>query len=389
MAVVHPEAIVIGAGPAGLSAAAMLGQAGVGTLVVERDSVASSWRRRYDRLHLHTWRPLSGLPGYRFSSSRGPWVARDGVVDYCEGYARHHGIDVRTGLEVRTVERGDGGWRVVCADEVFEAPFVVVATGYEHTPLLPPWPGLDSYEGDLIHGSEYRNAASYAGRDVLVVGTGNTGAEVVVDLAEGGAGELMLSVRTPPHVFHRAANGIPSQVGSMLLHRLPPAVGDRLANAMQRATVGDLTRYGLPRPERGMLSDFRARDTVPILDVGLIRLLKEGRVKVVPAVEGFDGPRVLLRGGRSVKPDAVIAATGYRRGLEPLVGHLGVLDESGGPRYSGGEENPAAPGLHFIGYHNPLSGRLWSIRSESGRIAEAVKAGRADRPASRREAVPA
>jgi putative flavoprotein involved in K+ transport len=72
----------------------------------------------------------------------------------------------------------------------------------------------------------------------------------------------------------------------------------------------------------------------------------------------------------------VIAATGYRKGLEPLVGHLGVLDQHGAPRQSGGEEDPSAPGLHFIGYLNPLSGRLWSIRSESRKIADAVAGGR-------------
>jgi cation diffusion facilitator CzcD-associated flavoprotein CzcO len=380
---VEPEAqaIVIGAGAAGLSAAAMLAERGLRPLVLERDSIASSWRRRYDRLHLHTYRLFSGLPGYRLSSSRGPWVARDGVVDYLEGYARHHGVEVRTGVEVGRVEHAPGGWRVKTADETLEARFVVVATGYEHTPLLPDWPGLDSFEGHIVHGSEYRNPEPYAGRDVLVVGTGNTGAEVVVDLDEGGAGELMLSVRTPPQIFLRDANGIPSQVGSMMLHRLPPVLGDPLSRLMQRATVGDLTPYGMPRPERGVLSDFRDRDQVPILDVGLIRLLKQGRVKVVPAVESFDGPRVWLRGGESVEPDAVIAATGYRKGLEPLVGHLGVLDESGSPRHSGGEEDPSAPGLHFIGYINPLSGRLWSIRSESRRIADAV--------ASSREGIPA
>jgi putative flavoprotein involved in K+ transport len=366
------DAIVIGAGPAGLSAAAMLGDRGLSPLVLERDSIASSWRRRYDRLHLHTWRLFSGLPGYRPAAARGPWISRDGVVEYLEGYARHHGVEVRTGVEVQRVEGADGGWRVEAAAESFDAPVVVVATGYEHTPWLPPWPGLESFEGDLIHGSEYRNPEPYAGRDVLVVGTGNTGAEVVVDLDEGGAGELMLSVRTPPQIFLRDRNGFPSQIGSMLLHRLPPVVGDPLSRLMQRATVGDLTPYGMPRPERGVLSDFRDRDRVPILDVGLIRLLKTGRVKVVPAVEGFDGRRVLLRGGQSVEPDAVIAATGYRLGLEPLVGHLGVLDGQGRPRHPGGEEDPAAPGLYFIGYLNPLSGRLWSIRSEARRIADAV-----------------
>ena len=104
-------------------------------------------------------------------------------------------------------------------------------------------------------------------------------------------------------------------------------------------------------------------------------------MEVVPAVEGFEGPKVLLSGGRSVEPDAVIAATGFLKGLEPLVGHLGVLDEGGAPRHRGGDEDPSAPGLHFIGYINPLSGRLWSIRSESRRIADAVSAARKVVPA--------
>src|SRR3954462_9924733 len=126
----EPQAIVIGAGAAGLSAAAMLAERGVRPLVLERESIASSWRGRYERLHLHTWRHFSNLPGYRLSSSRGPWVARDGVVEYLEGYARHHGVEVRTGVEVRAIERADrGGWRVVTAGGAARGPAVVVAAG--------------------------------------------------------------------------------------------------------------------------------------------------------------------------------------------------------------------------------------------------------------------
>jgi putative flavoprotein involved in K+ transport len=368
------DAIVVGAGPAGLSAAAMLQRAGVPTLVLERDTVGASWRRRYDRLHLHTHRLLSSLPGYRMAAARGPWISRDGVVEYLEGYARHHDLTVRIGVEVRRLDRADGRWRLETSVGDLEAPVVVVATGYEHSPHLPAWPGLDGFEGELIHGSEYRNAGPYRGREVLVVGTGNTGAEIAVDLHENEARRIWISVRTPPHVFRRDVNGFPSQIASLFLHRLPPAVGDRVASVMQRATVGDLTRFGMPRPERGVLTDFHARDTVPILDVGLIRLLKKGQVEVVPAVQGFDGPRALLAGGHVLEPDAVIAATGYRCGLHSLVGHLGVLDAHGKPRTAPGEEDPAAPGLHFVGYTNPLSGRLWAMQFDSRRIARAVAA---------------
>ena len=372
----------MGAGPAGLSAAAMLERSGVPTLVLERDSVAASWRRRYDRLHLHTHRLLSCLPGYRLSPARGPWISRDGVVEYLEGYARHHGLTVRTGVEVSRVDRADGGWRIDTSVGHLEAPFVVVATGYEHSPHLPAWPGLDGFQGDLIHGSEYRNAEPYRGRKVLVVGSGNTGAEIAVDLHENHTARTWISVRTPPHVFLRDVNGFPSQVASLFLHRLPPAVGDRVASVMQRTTVGDLTRYGMPRPERGVLSDVRARDTVPILDVGLIGLLKQGLVEVVPAVEGFDGPRVLLAGGATVEPDAVIAATGYRCGLDSLVGHLGLLGADGKPPTAPGEDDPDAPGLHFAGYTNPLSGRLWAMQFDSRRIARSVAAAGPERAAA-------
>jgi putative flavoprotein involved in K+ transport len=373
-AVERHEAVVIGAGPGGLAAAAMLKRAGMEALVVERDEVASSWRHHYDRLHLHTWRLLSCLPGLRISSKRGPWVARDGVVGYLESYVRHHDLRVRSGTEALRVDRAPGAaWRVLTSGGVLEARTVVVATGYNHTPELPAWPGSEGFTGELIHASHYRNAEPYRGKHVLVAGTGNTGAELCVDLVEGGAGRVWIAVRTPPHITLRSAGGVPAQLTAMLLHRLPPPITDRLARLTRRLTIGDLSTYGLPTPERGLFTTFRERDSVPILDVGLVRLIKEGRVQPVAAVESFDGSRVRLADGGEIEPDAVIAATGYRRGLEGLVGHLGVLDErSGRPVSMGGEEHPDAPGLHFVGYRNPMSGMFWEMSWEARRIARAA-----------------
>src|SRR3954451_22425251 len=125
------EAIVTGAGPAGLATAARLKKRGIDAVLLERDeAVASSWRKHYDRLHLHTVRWLSHLPGYRLSRRHGRWVHRDGVVRYLERYARHHALDVRLGLEVRRIDRAEGpGWRVDTSDGPLEAERVVVATG--------------------------------------------------------------------------------------------------------------------------------------------------------------------------------------------------------------------------------------------------------------------
>src|SRR4051812_3115970 len=143
------DAAVIGAGPGGLAAAAMLKRRGVDVVVLERaDAVGASWRGHYERLRLHTVRWLSHLPGMKIPRAHGRWVSRDGVVAYLESYARHHGLDVRVGVEVERVERaGDGGraaWRLVTAsgDDV-EAEHVVVATGYNKTPFMPDFPGGD------------------------------------------------------------------------------------------------------------------------------------------------------------------------------------------------------------------------------------------------------
>jgi putative flavoprotein involved in K+ transport len=372
------DAAVIGAGPGGLAAAAMLRRRGVDVVVVERaDSVGASWRGHYDRLHLHTVRWLSHLPGMKIPRSSGRWVSRDGVVDYLERYARHHRLEIRFGTEVRRVERaGDSRevrWRIVTASgEDVEAEHVVVATGYNHTPFMPDFPGKEDFEGELLHASRYRNAEPFRGRDVLVVGSGNTGAEIAVDLAEGGAERVRLAVRTPPNIVLRDSGGVPSQVIAVASRRMPPKVADRVLGPVQRAMVGDLSRYGLPRPERGAYTRLAEDDVVPILDVGLIAAVKREQVEVVGALVGFEGSDVILAGRERIQPDAVIVATGYGRGLEDLVGHLGVLAANGRPLVHGPQMHPAAPNLYFTGYTNPISGMFREMAIDARRIGRAV-----------------
>jgi putative flavoprotein involved in K+ transport len=369
------DAAVIGAGPGGLAAAAMLRRRGVDVLVVERsDAVAASWRGHYDRLHLHTVRWLSHLPGLRIPRRNGRWVSRDGVIDYLERYRRHHDLEVRFGTAVERVERDGDGWRLVTADgEDVEARNVVVATGYNHTAAMPEFPGADGFEGELLHAARYRNARPYRDRDVLVVGSGNTGAEIAVDLVEGGASRVRMAVRTPPNIVLREAGGLPTQLVGVAMRRVPPRVADRVLGPVQRKMVGDLTPYGIPRPERGVYTRASEDDVIPILDVGLIDVLKQGRVEVVPALVGFEGRDVILAGRERIQPDAVIVATGYKRGLEPLVGHLGVLGgRSGRPLVNGDVCHPSAPGLYFTGYTNPVSGMFREMAIDARRIARAI-----------------
>jgi putative flavoprotein involved in K+ transport len=273
------------------------------------------------------------------------------------------------------------GWTLDTSAGQLRARFVVVATGYNHTPVLPAWPGRDGFAGELIHGQDYRNPEPYRGRDVLVVGSGNTGAEIAVDLVEGGAARVRMAIRTPPHILLREVNGMPGQIAGVLLRHLPLRLADGLIGVAQRINVGDLSEYGIGRPPHGPFTRAVKEDVVPILDVGLLGLLKLGQVEVVAAVEGFDGADVLLADGSRIQPDAVIACAGYARALEPLVGHLGLLGFKGRPTVHGAQTHPNAPGLYFIGYSNPVSGMFREFGIVARRIARAIQR---DRMNSRR-----
>jgi putative flavoprotein involved in K+ transport len=369
---------VIGGGPAGLAAAAELRRRGMHPVILERgEQVATSWRAGYDRLHLHTVRGLSGLPGTAIPRAAGRWPSRDAVIDYLERYQAGHELEVRGSTEVTRIaaaEPGDGDgtrWMLhTGAGERLPARSVVVATGNAHTAYVPDLPGLESYTGQLRHAREYRNPAPFAGLDVLVIGTGNSGSEIATDLCEGGARRVWIAVRTPPQIVRRDSAGWPAHATGILVSRLPAALVDPVARLQQRLTVPDLTPYGIPRPDDGLLTRVRRTGEVPLQDVGFIGAVRSRKVTPVAAVTGFDGDKVLLADGSAVTANAVIAATGYRRGLENMVGHLGVLGERGMPKVHGGP--PAAPGLFFLGYTVSLRGMLRDIAAEARRLAPAV-----------------
>ncbi|MFI0981234.1 flavin-containing monooxygenase [Streptomyces sp. NPDC021093] len=368
---------VVGAGPGGLAAAAALRARGVRAVVLEKsDRVGASWRAHYDRLHLHTTRRLSGLPGLKMPRSFGRWVSRDDVVRYLEKYVDFHELEIVTGVEVSRIDpAADGtGWVLhASGGRELTGSAVVVATGYNHTPNLPDWAGTDAYKGELLHAATYRNPDPYAGKDVLVVGVGNTGAEIAADLADGGASRVRLAVRTAPYILRRSTAGWPSQRTGILVRRLPVSLVDRAGDVVCRISVPDLSSHGLPRPTAGLYSRVN-EGAIPVQDVGLIAAIRAGKVEPVAALDSFapeSGEAVLADGSR-VSPDVIIAATGYRRSLEGLVGHLDVLDSRGRPTVHSGRTSPKAPDLHFTGFTNPISGNLREMAMDAERIARAV-----------------
>jgi len=377
--------IVIGGGGAGLAAAAELQRRRVPVVVLERaDVVGSAWRGRYDRLRLNSSRPFSKLSGVRYPRGTGIFPSRDEVRTYLRDYAARHVLDVRFGVRVERIDRDGARWRVRTDGGDLTAAHVIVATGRASRPVIPEWPGRDEYAGALLHSADYRSPDAFRERDVLVAGAGCSGMEIAYDLAEGGARRVRVAVRTPPNFLLRTPAGV--ALARAMMH-LPTERADAIMRRVRRRTIGDLTEYGLPIPREGLFSLLKRRHVTPtIVDPPVIEAIRERRIEIVAGVASLDAAGVQLADGSRVEPDAVVAATGYRTGLEPLVGHLGVLDEQGAPLVVDGE---AAPGLRFLGYiaRPGLFGRFGEEARYAAR-AIAKRPSAAPRPRAQAEPVP-
>lgn len=364
--------MIVGGGASGLSAAAALARRGVEAVVLEQDAaVGGTWARRYDRLHLHTVRGFSGLAHFPIPRRFPRYLSRDDVVAYLGEYARRFGLRVVAGTPVRTIRRAPekpDAWTVeTTGGDVWEARVVVVATGQYREPIVPSWPGRDIYAGHLAHSSAYSNAAPYIGRRVLVVGAGNSGAEIATDLSENGAAYVAVSIRTPPPIVPRDPFGLPVQRTSIVLSTLPPSVANRIGWVTARLALGDLTRYGLPK------GDFAPYTTkrIPLIDVGFVDAVKQGRVAVKAALERLTQVGAVFVDGTSEPFDAIVAATGFTTGLASLLDVPDILNEQGEPRSASGEAT-AHPGLYFVGYTHSLRGHLFEANRASRRLARNV-----------------
>ncbi len=246
------SAIILGAGPSGLAAAACLRErASLSSSWSRAGKVGSTWRNHYERLHLHTIKHFSALPGLPWPATVPMYPSREEVVAYLERYAAKFQIAPRFGCDVESARHDGSQWIVRAGADELRAPTLIVATGYNRVAKQPSWPGHERFRGSVIHSSAYKNGASWRGKRALVVGLGNSGGEIALDLWEHGA-ETALSARSPIHVVPRDLFGLPAQVNSLfLLGRLPPRVADRIANALLGRVLGDLAPYGLPAPRSG------------------------------------------------------------------------------------------------------------------------------------------
>jgi cation diffusion facilitator CzcD-associated flavoprotein CzcO len=368
----HSDAIIVGAGPAGLACAVSMDALGLNTTVLEKaNAVGSVWRRHYDRLHLHTDRSHSGLPGMAMPRTYPTYPSRAQVVEYLENYATHFHIQPVFNTTARKIERNGSRWIVNTDQTTLSAPVVVIATGWADFPYRPSWPGSETFRGNYIHSSEYRNTSPYIGKRVLVVGFGNSGGEIALDLANAHV-DTTLAVRGPVQILPRDLLGIPILTWAIAQKSLPTGIVDFINAPVIRLAVGPFERYGLRRATKGPRRMVEEDGRIPLLDIGTLAKIRDGSIKVRGGIDHFASNGVVFSDQPAEKFDAIILATGFRPDLRKLLPDVNdVLSEDGKPLVTGQATN--APGLYFCGLVTSPTGQLREIGLEAKQISDLAK----------------
>ncbi|KAL6637133.1 hypothetical protein ACP70R_024705 [Stipagrostis hirtigluma subsp. patula] len=309
--------LIVGAGPAGLATAACLTQLSIPYVIVEReDCSASLWRNRaYDRLKLHLAKEFCELPHMSYPKDAPTYIPKDQFVNYLDNYIDSFNIRPRyhTAIESCMYDEGRKYWTTVARDMVtsvvvkYKAQFLVVASGENSAQNIPMISGLNSFPGKVIHSSQYKSGTTYSGKNVLVVGCGNSGMEIAYDLASHGANTSIV-VRSPVHVMTKEL----IRLGMTLVQYLPVNMVDAFLVTASNFVFGDLSRHGIVRPKIGPLLLKSNTGRSAVIDVGTVDLIKRGMIKVLGGISKVKGNTVEFEGRKELAFDAIIFATGYK-----------------------------------------------------------------------------
>jgi putative flavoprotein involved in K+ transport len=313
------DVIVIGGGQSGLAAAHALGRAGLAPIVLEAGPEPSgSWPHYYDSLRLFSPAGFSGMPGAPFAGDPDRYPTRDEVAAHLRAFAASLDVDIRNRTKVTAVATSSRGFLVTTeAGDEMNATTVVAATGSFGNPHLPLLPGQDTFTGDLLHVTDYRNPTPYVGRRVVVVGAGDSAVQVAFELTE--AANVTLATRHPVAFLPQRRDGhdIHYWLDRTGFDDLPP---EWLARILTATLVTDTGGYR------------RALDT--------------GKLDRRPMFTAFEGNRLVWSDGTREVVDAVVLATGYRPALD-FLHPLGALS-NGQPRHTRGIST-THPGLVYLG----------------------------------------
>lgn len=338
----HDKVCVIGAGASGLAAIKNLLEHGFGVDCYERETgVGGAWNWRHDRspvyasAHLISSKPSTQFPDFPMPDWWPDYPHHSQLLSYLERYADHFDLrrHVWFGTEViRVRPAAGGGWDVTTrgtgsgSGRTYRYAAVVVANGHHWWPNFPSYEGLDGFGGEVIHSRSFADPNVLRGRRVLVVGAGNTGCDIAVEAAQRAATCWHSSRRgywyIPKYVFGRPVDQVNERV---LALRLPLRVRQWLLQRTLRLAVGDLTRFGLPKP------DHRVYETHPIVNSQLTYYIGHGRITPVPEVARFHRESVEFVDGRVAEPDLVVLATGYLPRFDFLEPDVIGVDEHGRP----------------------------------------------------------
>ncbi|KAK1437254.1 hypothetical protein QVD17_03043 [Tagetes erecta] len=349
--------IVVGAGPSGLSTAACLHKLSIPYIILEReDCIASLFNKRsYDRLHLHLAKQFCHLPFMPFPDSFPTYVSRSDFVKYLDSYASYFKInpEFRNTVQFAKYDENTQKWQVKAAVEdggirSYVGRFLVVATGENCDAFIPEVDGLSEFKGEVIHSTEYKSGKGYENKKVLVVGAGNSGMEIALDLSEHGA-KTSLVVRSPVHITSRWSINL----GLVLLKLFMPLhLVDSLLVLMSKLMYGDLTKYGLHTPKEGPILIKVRNGKYPVVNLGTVKKIKSGEIQVLPSLKSIKhgGNEVVLENGKCHQFDAIIFATGFKRSTHIwLQGGDCLLNKDGFPKQMYPHHWKGENGLYCVG----------------------------------------
>lgn len=370
----EPMVIIVGAGPAGLATSACLKKFSIPNLLLEKEDCHSPmWKKySYDRVHLHLDKQFCQLPHIPYPSSSPTYIPKKEFIQYLDDYVSYFNINplFKRTVEFAKFEESKGKWNVKVRNgnsgdvEEYFCKFLVVATGEASYPFIPEVPGLESFKGEAIHSTKYKNGEKFKGKSVLVVGCGNSGMEIALDLSNHAA-KTSIIVRSPMHLISREMG----YLGLMLLkYKVSYAMVDTIMVMLSKVMYGDISKYyGVKRPEEGPFASKIKYGKYPVFDVGTHQKIKSGEIQVLPGMRSIRGNDVVLENGKSHQFDVIVFATGFKRTTHNwLHGDDFLLNEDGLPKQEFPQHWKGKNGLFCVG----LSRRgLYGIAFDAQNIA--------------------
>jgi putative flavoprotein involved in K+ transport len=322
----HRGTVVIGGSQSGLAVGYYLNQRGLPFVILdENDRIGDAWRKRWASLRLFTPGRYDGLPGMRFPGSPSLYPTKDQVANYLEAYAQEFKLPFRTGVKVDRVSKAGDQFEVSCSEHKLFAENVVVATGAFNTPKIPAFARELDERIVQLHSKEYRNPSQIQKGGVLVVGAGNSGAEIAIELA-------------PHHKTWLSGPDTgqePARAGSHLDRLFTPLMWFVATRLTVKTALGRKLRDHFTNPPRGIpLGRVRRKDFAP---AGIER---------VPRTTGVRNGHPVLENGRVLEVSNVIWCTGYKPNYDWI--DLPLRTHNGFPIHDRGIVDDC-PGLYFVG----------------------------------------